>query len=228
MRVAVDDRHLADGAHTPMAGLPNLAAEGILISPRRVRRQRAPRSREVSDRLDVAPLVAASEPIAVVRPIVRALVDVRETEAPAMQPADEVIATESAITTEPASDASAPTPKKATTKKPTKKATAKKAAAPKAETKVVKQKDDETAMTGEAIVALAQEAGRSKEATALASLAAKVAKGSPTHAQLVSLRDAVNALSAMLREQGEKQQVALAKQLSKANRAVRRLERAAR
>ena len=152
----------------------------------------------------------------------------KPTEASAIQAADDTIATESAIAPEPTSDADTATPKKATTKKSAKKTTAKKAAPPKAETKVVKQKDDETAMTAEAIVALAQEAGRSKEATALASLAAKVAKGAPTHTQLVSLRDAVNALSATLREQGEKQQVALAKQLSKANRAVRRLERAAR
>lgn len=79
--------------------------------------------------------------------------------------------------------------------------------------------------TAETLLALAQKAGKAEGVGPVKTLANKLAKGAQTRRDLVALRDAVNALSATLREANQK---ALAKQLAVANRAVRRLERAAR
>jgi hypothetical protein len=84
---------------------------------------------------------------------------------------------------------------------------------------------DRTSEAGDTILGLVKKAGKAEGASTVATLAAKMAKGSITHAQLVSLRDAIKTLSQALRDDNK---AALAKQLANANRAVRRLERATR
>lgn len=94
--------------------------------------------------------------------------------------------------------------------------------------KAAKPKQDAAAIgssAADALLALAGKAGKVEGASDVRTLASKLSKGAHTRRDLVALRDAVNALSATLREANQK---ALAKQLAQANRAVRRLERAAR
>jgi hypothetical protein len=84
---------------------------------------------------------------------------------------------------------------------------------------------DRSSEAADTILGLVKKAGKAEGASTVATLAARLAKGTITHAQLVSLRDAIKALSAALRDDNK---AALAKQLANANRAVRRLERASR
>src|SRR5690348_13648749 len=109
-----------------------------------------------------------------------------------------------------------PTTKKSAAKKAAKKTTAKKAAP--------KRDDKRQSVAGDALVALAKKAGDEKGASTVASLGPKLADGTITHAQLVTLRDAVRELAALVRTD----KPALARDLSEANRAVRRAERASR
>lgn len=75
------------------------------------------------------------------------------------------------------------------------------------------------------ILKLVRKAGKVEGATGIATLATKFSKGTITNAGLVSLRDAITALSATLREENKH---ALAKEFAWSNRAVRRAERATR
>lgn len=78
---------------------------------------------------------------------------------------------------------------------------------------------------GETLVALAAKATDTAGADTVATLAAKLVKGTLSNAGLVELRDAINALSAKLRDADKG---TLAKQFAVANRGVRRLVRATR
>lgn len=124
-----------------------------------------------------------------------------------------------------------PAAKPAKASKPAKKSAAKKPAAKNGKAKKPTEQDaaprSHVAATalGEQLMALAAKAEKVEGAKAVATLAAKLAKGTLNHGWLVSLRDAVNALAANLRDANQK---ALAKQLTAANRAVRRMERATR
>ena len=104
-------------------------------------------------------------------------------------------------------------------------AAAPKAAAKKGATKAPKKEADRTSEAADTILGLVRKAGKAEGASTVATFATKLAKGTITHAQLVSLRDSIKALSQTLRDDNK---AALAKQLANANRAVRRLERASR
>ena len=107
--------------------------------------------------------------------------------------------------------------------------TAEKPRGKKAATKAMKKEAspavDRRSEAADTILGLVKKAGKADGANTVATLAAKLAKGTITHAQLVSLRDAIKTLSQALRDDNK---AALAKQLANANRAVRRLERASR
>ncbi|MFL5613775.1 MAG: hypothetical protein ACJ796_08950 [Gemmatimonadaceae bacterium] len=112
-------------------------------------------------------------------------------------------------------DSEHPTTKKPAAKRAPKKGNGKKPAP--------KRDDRRTSAAGDALVALAKKAGDAKGASTVTTLGAKLGDGI-THAQLVSLRDAVKALAAIVRPD----KPALARDLADANRAVRRAERASR